>query len=126
MTTTKKLLVSFDPKKPEARSSDFLVVVVEGAEAKLIGIKSKRPVESGLMIYLGKEITANDLFRKLVDTGQRFEDAEQTLQILEDYIYQLQPFRIGSVIGVEGDATVGFNLVKFADSPPRSNANKLP
>jgi hypothetical protein len=126
MTTTRKLLVSFDPKKPEGRSSDFLVVVVNGGEAKLIGLKSKRRIQSGVMIYLGKDITANDLFGKLVDTGQGFEDAEQTLQILENYIHKLQPFRIGSIIGVEADTAVGFNLVKLADAPPRSNASTLP
>jgi len=60
--TTKKLLVAFDSKKPDHRSSDFLVVVLEGTEPKILGVKSKRLAEAGLMVYLGKE--ANDLFAK--------------------------------------------------------------
>jgi hypothetical protein len=80
--TTKKLLVAFDPKKPDQRSSDFLVVVLEGTEPKLVGLKSKKTAVSGLMVYLGKEIKANDLFAKLVDTGRRIESVEQTLRTL--------------------------------------------
>jgi hypothetical protein len=124
--TTKKLLVAFDPKKPDQRSSDFLVVVLEGAEAKLVGVKSKKTAASGLMVYLGKEIKANDLFAKLVDTGRKIESVEQTLRTLESYIEKLQDFRIGNLLSVEADAATGFNLVKVADSPPNTNVSKLP
>ncbi len=123
---TKKLLVAFDPKKPDHRPSDFLVVVLEGAEAKLIGIKSKKPVASGLMVYLGKEIKVNDLFAKLVDTGRRIESVEQTLRTLEHYIGKLQEFRIGNLLGVESDPVNGFKLVKLADAPPSTSTSKLP
>jgi len=123
---TKKLLVAFDPKKPDHRSSDFLVVVLEGTEAKLVGTKSKKPVAVGLMVYLGKEIKANDLFAKLVDTGRKIESVEQTLRTLEHYIEKLQDFRIGNLLGVESDPANGFKLVKLADSPPSTSASKLP
>ena len=90
---TKKLLVAFDPKRPEHRSSDFLVVVLEGTAATLLGIRSKKPVASGLMAYVGREIKPNDLFAKLVDTGRKIESVEQTLRALEHYIEKLQePF----------------------------------
>jgi len=124
--TTKKLLVAFDPKKPDQRSSDFLVVVLEDAQPKLLGVRSKKPAVSGLMVYLGKEITANDLFAKLVDTGRKIESVEQTLRILENYIQKLQDFRIGNLLNVEADAASGFKLVKLADSPPSTNVSKLP
>ena len=116
---TKKLLVAFDPANPERQSSDFLVVALEGTEAKLIGVKSKKPVASGVMIYLGKEIKANDLFAKLVETGRRIANVEQTNRMLEDYIQQLQNFQIGNLLGVEADDANGFKLVKLADMPPR-------
>lgn len=124
--TTKKLLVAFDPKKPDRRSSDFLVVVLEGAEPKLVGIKSKKPIASGLMVYLGKEIKVDDLFAKLVDTGRKIESVEQTLRTLEHYIQKLQEFRIGNLLSVEADAATGFKMVKLADSPPSTNISKLP
>jgi hypothetical protein len=123
---TKKLLVAFDPKKPDHRSSDFLVVVLEGAEAKLVGIKSKKPVASGVMVYVGKEIKVNDLFAKLVDTGRRIESVEQTLRTMEHYIEKLQEFRIGNLLGVESHPINGFKLVKLADAPPSASTSKLP
>lgn len=124
--TTKKLLVAFDPKKPDQRSSDFLVVVLEDQQPKLLGVRSKKPAVSGLMVYLGKEITANDLFAKLVDTGRKIESVEQTLRVLENYIQKLQDYRIGNLVSVEADAANGFKLVKLADSPPSTNGSKLP
>jgi hypothetical protein len=51
-------LGSFRPEKPDQRSSDFLVVVLENTQAKLLGVRSKKPAVSGLMVYLGKEVTA--------------------------------------------------------------------
>lgn len=124
--TTKKLLVAFDPKKPDQRASDFLVVVLDDTQPKLLGVRSKKPAVSGLMVYLGKEITANDLFAKLVDTGRKIESVEQTLCALENYIQKLQEFRIGNLLSVEADAASGFKLVKLADSPPSTNVSKLP
>lgn len=123
---TKKLLVAFDPKKPDHRSNNFLVLVMEGAEARLVGNKSKKPVASGLVVYLGSEIKVNDLFAELVDTGRRIESVEQTLRTLEQYIEKLQGFRIGNLLGVESDAVNGFKLVKLADAPPSTGTSKLP
>lgn len=125
MTTT-KLLVAFDPKKPDRRSSDFLVVMLEGTQAKLLGVKSKKHAASGLVVYLGREIKANDLFAKLVDTGQKIESVGQMLRTLENYIEKLQEFRIGNLLAVEPDATNGLQLVKLADTPPRTASSNFP
>ena len=126
--TTKKLPVAFDPRKPDDQSSDFLVVVFEGTEPKLLGVKSKKRAEAGLMVYLGRDIQANDLFAKLVDTGRKIESVEETLRTLESYIQKLQDFRIGNLLTVEADtaASSGFKLLKLADSPPTASTSKLP
>ena len=118
--STRKLLVAFDPANPEHQSKDFLVVVLDGTQAKLVGIKSNKFAASGLMVYLGREIKANDLFAKLVDKGRRVDGVEQTHRMLENYIQQLQDFRIGNLLGVEADAANGFKLVKLADTPSRA------
>jgi hypothetical protein len=124
--TTKKLLVAFDPKQPHQESSDFLVIVMEGTQPELLGVRSKKPVVSGLMVYLGKQIMATDLFAKLVDSGWKIESEAQTVRTLESYIQKLQEFRIGNLLSVEADAANGFKLVKLADSPPSTNVSKLP
>jgi len=124
--TTKKLLVAFDPEKPDRRSSDFLIVVLDGAEVKLLGINSNEPVKYGLLVHVGKEIKVNDLFAKLVDTGRKIESVRQTLRSLEHYIKELQGFRIGNLLGIEADPVNGFKLAKMADVPPGTGDSKLP
>ncbi|NOS70669.1 MAG: hypothetical protein HOP33_12155 [Verrucomicrobia bacterium] len=124
--TTQKLLVTFDSKNPSQLTDDFLVVVLESAQPKLLGVRTKKIATSGLMIYVGQEITVNDLFKELVDTGRKIESVEQTLRVLENYIQKLQEFRIGNLLNVEADEASGFKLVKLADSPPTTNVNKLP
>jgi hypothetical protein len=122
---TKKLLVAFDPKKPNQRSSDFLIVVLEGTQPMFLGLRSGKPVDTGLMVYVGKEIKASDLFAKLVDTGKRIENVELTLRALEHYIQKLQDFRIGNLLGLETDPPSGFKFVKIADMPPIPNKPKI-
>ena len=124
--TTKKLLVAFDPQKPDHRSSDFLVVVLEGTEAMFVGVKSKKTITSGLLVYLGTEVKVNDLFAKLVDTGLKIHSVERTVRTLEHYIEKLQDFRIGNLLSVESDTINGFKLVKLADAPPNASTSKLP
>ncbi len=115
---TKKLLVAFDPRSPDKPSSDFLVVALEHSRATLVGVKSKTSSMVGLVVYIGKEITANDLFAKLVDTGQRIENVEQSLRMLEGYIQKLQEFRIGDRLTIEAGPADSFVLKKVIESPP--------
>lgn len=112
---------------PEKRSNDFLVVVLDGQEPKLSGLKSKKICASGMMVYLGKEVTVSDLFAKLVDSGRKIENVQQTLNVLQVYIQMLQVFRIGNILAVQADSTSGFKLLKLADVPPSSGtARNLP
>jgi hypothetical protein len=67
--TTKKLLVAFDPKKPDRRSNDFLAVVFEGAQPILFGVKSKKAALAGLMIYLW---AGNQSKRPVREIGRRW------------------------------------------------------
>ena len=124
--TTKKLLVAFDPKNPRLGSGDFLVPVMDGTEPVFLGLKSKKTVKSGRMVYIGKEITVNDLFARLVDIKRRTESVEQTLRILETYIQKLQSFRISNLLTIEPNIAEGFELVKLADRPPTTDVRKLP
>ncbi len=66
---TKKLLVAYDPSKPEATSSDFLVPVNDSTGLFLFGLRSKKCYEQGHMVYLGKSITVTDVAARLVDSA---------------------------------------------------------
>jgi len=77
------------------------------------------------MVYLGKEITVNDVFARLVHTDHKFEDVGRTLKTLEAYMQMLQEFKIGNVLTIElcDDSPCGFRLRKVADHPPTKRVN---
>jgi len=82
-------------------------------------LRSKSPSDLGLVVYAGKEVTVNDLFAKLVDSGRKIESVDQTVKMLSAYIAMLQGYKIGNVMSVETDAAEpsAFRLVKIADTP---------
>jgi hypothetical protein len=118
-TATKKLLVAYDPARPSRRTGDFVVPVRDDAGVVLLGLKSKTVSDQGLTVYVGKSISVDDVFAKLVDTGRKIDSVSETLRLLETFIQLLQPFRIGSVIVVEKSTSdvCGFRLAKVADAP---------
>lgn len=118
--TTRKLLVRYDPVKPRTRSGDFVVPIHDGAAVTLIGLDSGKRCQQGKMVFLGEDITMNDVFAKLVDSGQKIESVERTLKMLEHYLQSLQDFKIGNIIGIEpsSDEPCGFRLKKVAERPP--------
>jgi hypothetical protein len=124
-TSTKKLLVAYDQSKAVPRSGDFLAPINDSTGLFLFGLRSKKPSEQGLMVYVGREVTVNDVFAKLVDSGRRIQNVSQTLTCLEAYIQMLQEYRIGNILGVEpcSDTPCGFRLRKVANSPPVKPVN---
>jgi hypothetical protein len=117
--STKKLLVAFDPKMPDAGSGDFVVPVSDADGVSLVGLRSGKRCVWGRMVYLGREVTMNDLVARLVDSGRKIESVEVAIKLLGDYLTMLQEHKIGNVIAlepVEGEAA-GFRLTKIANTP---------
>lgn len=123
--TTKKLLVAFDPSKGEPRSGDFLAPICDSTGLFLFGLRSKKQSEQGMMVYLGKDVTLNDVAAKLVDSGRKIENVGQTLKAIEAYLQMLQEFKIGNILGIEpcNETPCGFRLKKIANSPPVKRVN---
>jgi len=119
MAQTKKLLVAFDPQQSKSPSSDFLVPVQAEERTILYGLKSECEHMYGLMIYLGQAITENDLFAKLVDSGTKIANVDETVSRLRQYIEKLQSLRIGNVVRLHPDETGigGFELELVANTP---------
>lgn len=71
------------------------------------------------MVFVGREVSANDLFARRVETGQQIESVDETFQMFSQFIGSLGSFRIGNVVSIEParkDAG-GFRLVKVAETP---------
>ncbi len=126
-TQTKKLLVAYDPSQPHPASGNFVVPISDSTGLFFLGLKSKKRYEQGQVVYIGKGITVNDVFAKLVDSGRKIESVEATVKALEAYLRMLQDYKIGNILRIEpiAEQECGFRLVKVADHEPFEKT-KLP
>lgn len=106
MSSTKKLLVAFDHVRPNARTNDFLIPWHRDGQPVLLGLKSGKESALGMMVFVGRSITENDLFAKLVDSGAVIANVDETLTLLRSYIEGLQSFKIGNVARVRSTSQV--------------------
>lgn len=99
---SKKVLVAFDPEKPDKQSSDFLVPIpTEDGGVALLGSKSGKVASYGLVVLTGKSVNENDLFAKLVDTGQKVPSVDECLTRLIAFNEQVKAVRIGNIVEIE-------------------------
>jgi hypothetical protein len=120
--TTKKCLVAFDLECPETPSRDFLAPVWEGDAPRLLGLESGKFWDYGRVVFVGQDITKNEVFAKLVEAGRNISDVDQTLAELESYLGMVKEHCIGDVMMIERSpsGTVGFALRKAKAKPGSS------
>jgi hypothetical protein len=117
---TKKLLVAFDPAKPDSQSSDFIIPWNREGQPVFLGLKSSKDCTYGLMVFVGRAVSENDLFAKLVDSGAFIENVEDTLACLRNYVTQLQSLKIGNVVRIipsDAESSNAFGLELVAQTP---------
>jgi hypothetical protein len=125
--TVKRLLVAYDETDPTAGQGDFLAVVRISANPALWGMRSRQVVHSGRMVYVGQEIGDKDLFAKLVDSGCKIENVQQSLRDIAAYLRLLEEFKLGNIVTiVPGDGDDGFSLVKVAEMPKLGGGTRKP
>lgn len=108
LQTTRKLLVPFVPRDPERRSTDFLIPTraPDGTGYRFSGVKTGRPATYGMMVFLGRSVSTNDLFAKLVDSGTKIDDVQVTIATISMYFDAIQAFKIGNMVAI-GDSVSG-------------------
>ena len=111
---TKKLLVAFNPDKPTAKSSDFLLPIFIDGVPKFLGLSSCKLFDYGMVVMTGKDVTVNDVFAKLVDSGRKIENVDQTLASIAKYFELLKEFKISNVLKLvdESSSGAGYGLEK--------------
>ena len=124
---TKKLLVAFDPAEPDSQSSDFLVPQwSEDQKPFFLGLKSGKVMEYGMVVFAGREVSPNDLFAMLVDSGRSVPSVEKVLAELESYLDMIKLCRVGAVLALRPSSDYpGFRLEE-ADVRPSSSRRSLP
>lgn len=125
MTSTKKILAGFDPYGPKQASSDFLVPVYEGDSVVLFGTKSKRTVAYGMVVFVGREITVNDVFASLVDSGRKIPNVTDQLAAIQHYLTILNSVKIGQVFKFGNDQSANATFTLSPVKIPRKEGKGL-
>lgn len=127
MISTKKMPVSLSYGEFSTKKNEFLVPLFQkGSTSGFIGIKSGEEFPFGAISYIGKEISAKDIFDKIISAGIEIPNRGALIEMLEDYLKKLQSFKIGNIIKIEYLTERNFNLIKVAEKPPRERTSKLP
>ena len=121
---TKKLIVPFDLDNPNKRYKGFLYPnILEKETTSFLQIDKDKKWKTGMVVFIGKEVTKNDLFAKIIDSGKKIESVSNLLDTLDNFLGQINNFKIGNIVGIK-DSFDGFELTKLK-KPPRINT-KLP
>lgn len=124
---TKKLLAPFDPEKPEKKSKDFLVPDLSEAKPTFATITGANFSRHGLVVFVGREVTVNDVFAKLVDAGRKFESVDDSLALLQDFLEKVASCKVGDVMEIAADPASRFGYaLRKTSIKPHGPARKLP
>lgn len=128
LTTTKRLLVRIDDKREGRSTSDFLLPISVAGKIVLLGVQSGKQLDKGLVVYVGRDVSVSDLFAKLVDTGRKIANVEETVALISAYTSQLAAFKIGQTVTLVADeeSDSGFSLQAVAQARTRPRKSKLP
>src|SRR5690606_23027577 len=93
-----------------------------------LGLDSGKAQKYGMIVLTGRDLSKNDVFAKLVDSGRKIANVAGTLALIERYLFELKEFKIGNVIGIEYTASKphDFKLKLIASRPLASQNNQLP
>ncbi|MBP6002378.1 MAG: hypothetical protein KA746_02980 [Pyrinomonadaceae bacterium] len=121
---SKKMLTPYDPLEPEKAINGFLYpnIDVIGMDS-FLEIDTGQKWEVGLVVFVGKELSKNDVFAKIVDSGKKVDYVKELLDIIEDYLRQVSAFKIGDIVGIRSSKR-GFELIKL--EKPQKAATTMP
>ena len=117
MAEAKKLLVPFEPDKPNWNPNDWLVAVNDGGAVTLVSLNTGREYQYGRVVFVGQNITENDLFAKLVDSGRKVPNVADTLDTLGKFLDAMKTVKIGNVVVVVGGSENSITLVVASNTP---------
>jgi hypothetical protein len=78
-------------------------------------VDSNKEYPTGMVVFVGKEISKNEVFSKIVSSGKTIKDVEFLLKNIEKYLVGLSEYKIGDVLEIKplGDS---FELRKVIKS----------
>lgn len=124
---SKKALVKFDKNRPDKKNSDF-VAPIETKEGifELVSLKNGMAAKYGLVVYTGATIDENEIFAKLVDSGQKIHSVQRVLFNFRAFVEKLDQLKIGDVVEINTNNEQNFELIKTNHKARSSKARGLP
>ena len=124
MSTTKKMPSSLAKDGQPGRGSEFVIPHPSpGDEGGFFGIKSGKTHPAAAMTFIGRSITVDDIIEKI---QKPIPDPKQLRKRIEEFLGQLQDFKIGNVISISYEADGAFTLNLEATRPASPNRKSLP
>jgi len=107
---TKKYFQAIDPKTNKAKKG-FVVPVRTDGSLRFQSLDNKKEFDQFITVFLGVDLTPEIVFKKMVDSGFKFESVEQTLSDLEQFLVQARSSRIGHIYRTKPDAEFEFDCL---------------
>ena len=123
---SKKMLRSVSSPDEQFSETDFLVIIWQNEKPYFWGTRSKKIQRLGQVVYVGIEVSANDVFAKLVDSGIKIEDVEKTLDDIKEYLNMVKDLKIGSVVQMMLSKDLGAKFRLQQINIKRDQPKKLP
>tara|TARA_R110002049_G_scaffold70211_4_gene181466 strand:+ start:563 stop:937 length:375 start_codon:yes stop_codon:yes gene_type:complete len=124
MSMTKKMPSSLGKDGQPGRGSEFVIPHPNFSEdGGFFGIKSGKTHPKAAMTFIGRSITVDDVIEKI---QKPIADPKKTRKQIEEFLGQLQDFKIGNVISISYEADGAFTLNLEATRPPSQNRKSLP
>ena len=114
--STRKMPSSLRKDGAASTRSEHLVPCLTKDRPVFVGVKTGKEYPTGCVSYLGRDVTTDDILAKLDLPAVQ---AKRARPILDEYLTQLQEFKIGNVISLSwvGKSRT-LELNKEADRPP--------
>jgi hypothetical protein len=114
--STRKLPCSLRADGAATRRSEHLVPCLTGEKPVFVGVKTGKEYGTGAISYLGRDVSTDDILTKLDLPPAEVGCARP---ILDEYLNQLQDFKIGNVLSLSWEGTPkALVLRKEANKPP--------
>ena len=112
---TRKLPYSLTKDGRASLRGEHLIPCLEVPRQNLfVGVKSGKKYEKGYLVYLGKDITTQDIFSEL---ALREEQFSQFQLVIDSFLTALQGFKVGNVVSLSFSEKDKCVLTKEAERP---------
>ena len=107
ISKSKKMLVEYSMKNcaeagfMQGIKRDFVVPVFDDGSPKFVTLPDLRSVEYGFVVFLGREISTADLFKRILDSEKKIlPTMEWQENILNKFLNEVSMQKIGNVVKI--------------------------